>query len=104
MASGTPVVATKVGGAEEMIDDGISGALVPPSDPLALAAAIRRVLTAADAGAGMGAAARRRVEVEFTLAGMMNQYDALYTHEAALRGLPTAGATPVRPVHRSGVA
>jgi glycosyltransferase involved in cell wall biosynthesis len=87
-----------------MIEDGVSGVLVPPSDTAALAAALRRVLTMPDAGAAMGAAGRRRVEAEFTLAGMMNRYDAIYAQEAALRGLPVAGNTPVQPLHRSGVA
>ena len=104
MASGTPVVATRVGGAEEMIEDGVTGVLVPPSDVPAMAGALRRVLSSPDAGAAMGAAARRRVEAEFTLAGMMNRYDALYTQEAALRGLPVAGESPAQPLRRSGVA
>jgi sugar transferase (PEP-CTERM/EpsH1 system associated) len=104
MASGRPVVATRVGGAEEMIDDGVTGVLVPASNPAAVAAALRRVLTSADAGASMGAAARARVEAEFTLDGMMQRYDALYTGEAASRGVVMVGRTPVQPLHRSGVA
>ena len=104
MASGAPVVATRVGGAEEMIDDGVSGILVPPSDPSALAAAIRRVLAAADGGADMGATARRRAEDDFTLAGMMSRYDALYTEEAARHGVAPAGKSPAQPMQPSGVA
>jgi glycosyltransferase involved in cell wall biosynthesis len=44
MALSRPVVATNVGGIPEMIDDGVSGVLVPPHDAPALAAAISRVL------------------------------------------------------------
>lgn len=55
MAVGTPVVATRVGGLAEVVDDGVTGLLVPPSDPAALADAIVRVLAAR---AEMGAAAR----------------------------------------------
>lgn len=45
MASGTPVVASNVGGLAFTVEDGTSGLLVPPKDPQALAAALRRVLT-----------------------------------------------------------
>jgi glycosyltransferase involved in cell wall biosynthesis len=104
MAAARPVVATRVGGAEEMIDDGVTGVLVPPSDPGAMAAALRRVLATGDAGAAMGAAARRRVESEFTLAGKMLRYEQLYAEAAAAKGLPAPGASAARPLHRSGVA
>src|SRR5205814_3307816 len=44
MAVGTPVVATRVGGLAEVVEDGVTGALVAPDDPEALAAAVREVL------------------------------------------------------------
>ena len=44
LAVGTPVVATAVGGVPEVVHDDVNGLLVPPNDPAALAAAIRRVL------------------------------------------------------------
>jgi glycosyltransferase involved in cell wall biosynthesis len=56
MAVGTPVVATRVGGLAEVVDDGVTGLLVDPRDPLALAAAVLEVLRRRE---GMGAAARR---------------------------------------------
>ena len=43
-AYGRPVIATRVGGLGELVDDGVTGALVPPNDPAGLAAAIDRVL------------------------------------------------------------
>jgi glycosyltransferase involved in cell wall biosynthesis len=43
MAAGAPVVATRVGGVPEFVDDGLSGLLVPPGDAGALAAALRRL-------------------------------------------------------------
>lgn len=43
MAAGVPVVTTRVGGIPEMIEDGLSGLLVPPDDPSALATALARV-------------------------------------------------------------
>jgi glycosyltransferase involved in cell wall biosynthesis len=44
LAAGLPVIATRVGGAAEVIEDGRDGFLVPPADPEALAQAVRRVL------------------------------------------------------------
>jgi glycosyltransferase involved in cell wall biosynthesis len=55
MAVGTPVVATRVDGLPEVVQDGVTGALVPPGDVDALAAAVLRVLARREE---MGAAAR----------------------------------------------
>jgi sugar transferase (PEP-CTERM/EpsH1 system associated) len=86
MAASRPVVATRVGGTEEMVVDGVSGLLVPAGDPEAMAAALRRVLSAPDRGASMGAAGRARVEQEFTLDSMMGRYESLYLDVAGRRG------------------
>jgi glycosyltransferase involved in cell wall biosynthesis len=56
MAVGTPVVATRVGGLAEVVDDGVTGRLVEPGEPDALAAAVLDVLGRRDA---MSAAARQ---------------------------------------------
>jgi glycosyltransferase involved in cell wall biosynthesis len=56
MAVGTPVVATRVGGLAEIVDDGVTGLLVEPGEPDALAAAVLEVLARRDA---MSAAARQ---------------------------------------------
>jgi glycosyltransferase involved in cell wall biosynthesis len=55
MAVGTPVVATRVGGLAEVVQDGVTGRLVEPGDPVALAAAVSEVLARRGE---MGAAAR----------------------------------------------
>ena len=57
MAVGTPVVATAVDGLPEVVDDGVTGRLVPPGDPRALAAAVLEVLSRREP---MAAAARAR--------------------------------------------
>ncbi len=62
MAAGVPVVATDIPGYREVVSDGVEGLLVPPLDPAALAAALRRILTAPELGAALGSAGRRRAE------------------------------------------
>ena len=65
MAAGLPVVATRVGGIPEIVADGVSGILVPPRNPEALAAAILELASNPGRRAEMGGAARRRVS-DFT--------------------------------------
>jgi glycosyltransferase involved in cell wall biosynthesis len=65
MAAGTPVVSTRVSGIPELIDDGREGLLVPERDPVALAAALGRLLDDPALGDRMAAAARLKVEREF---------------------------------------
>jgi glycosyltransferase involved in cell wall biosynthesis len=72
MAMRRPAVCTAVGGLAEMIEDGVTGYLVPPRDPEALAEALGRVLTSEDRGHAMGEAARRRLEKRFPFSGMLN--------------------------------
>lgn len=66
MASGLPVIATRIAGIPELVEEGRSGLLVPPGDAEALAEAIRRVLSDADLRDRMGAAGRERVLADFT--------------------------------------
>ncbi|MFN7590649.1 MAG: glycosyltransferase family 4 protein [Planctomycetota bacterium] len=65
MAAGLPIVASDVGAIGEVVVDGQEGLLVPAGDPVALAAALRRVLTETDLAARLGAAAARRFDAEF---------------------------------------
>ena len=57
-----PVAATDVGGTGELVADGVTGLLVPPEDPAALAEAMRRLADDFDARARMGRAGRTVVE------------------------------------------
>jgi glycosyltransferase involved in cell wall biosynthesis len=59
-----PVVATRVGGLPEAVEDGVTGILVPPRDVEALAAAIVRLLRDPALAAKMGAAGRRKIDDE----------------------------------------
>lgn len=63
MALGKPVVATAAGGPTEIIEDGVSGVLVPPGDHEAMAVAIDGVLTDDGSRRSLGEAAARRAEV-----------------------------------------
>ncbi|HEU4326481.1 MAG TPA: glycosyltransferase family 1 protein [Roseiflexaceae bacterium] len=65
-ACGVPVIGSAVGGITYTIEDGVTGALVPPRDPEALAGRLRELLTQPELRARMGRAARGRVEREFT--------------------------------------
>ncbi len=65
MACGVPVVATRSGGPESIIDDGVSGILVAVDDPLALAAGVRRVLRDSKLRTSMSSAGREQVERRF---------------------------------------
>jgi glycosyltransferase involved in cell wall biosynthesis len=67
MASGVPAVASRLPGSTDLlIDDGKSGALVPPGDVDAFGHALRRLLTDPTHAASLGSAARERVAAEFT--------------------------------------
>jgi glycosyltransferase involved in cell wall biosynthesis len=66
MALSRPLVATRAGGSTDLVEDGVSGLLVPPADPRALADSIGRLLTAADQRERLGRAARRRIEERFS--------------------------------------
>jgi glycosyltransferase involved in cell wall biosynthesis len=61
MAYGRPVVATRVGGLVDAVEDGVTGVLVPPRDPVALRAAIDGLLGDRRRRTRLGAAARERV-------------------------------------------
>lgn len=78
MAAGLPVVATRVGGIPDMVEEGITGFLVPPGDRHALAASIERVL--ADRGWAATARARARVVVceRFSLERHLAAMEALH--------------------------
>jgi len=83
MASARAVVATPVGGTPELVQDGETGLLVPPRDPEALAAALRRLLADADLRRRLGEAGERRVRAEFTLDAMCSRVLAIYDELAA---------------------
>ena len=64
-AAGRPVVATDVPGCREIVEDGVTGFLVPAKDPAALAARIEALADDPTLRASMGRAGRERVVAEF---------------------------------------
>ena len=78
MATGLPVVATRCGGPEEILEDGVTGRLVSVDDPMSLAEGILEVLSLPDRGEALGKAARERAVSRFSLDTMVRQYEALY--------------------------
>lgn len=78
MASGLPVVATRVGGNGELIVEGDTGALVPRADPDALALAMQRYAEDPELAARHGRQGREHCGREFSLETMMRRYMAVY--------------------------
>lgn len=80
MALRKPVVATRAGGIPEVVQDGVTGLLVPPRDPAALARALVDVLRHPERSRAFGAAGRQRVEKYFTVERMAAQTLRVYRH------------------------
>ncbi|WP_265501149.1 glycosyltransferase family 4 protein [Paracoccus beibuensis] len=78
MASGRAVVATRITGIPELVEDGVSGRIVPPGDGAALADAVCAILADPDQAARMGAAGRRKVRAEFDIATEAARLAALF--------------------------
>lgn len=78
MACEVPVVATKVGGIPEVVEDGVSGCLVPSKDPAALAEVIINLLKDREKAKAMGQAGRRRVEELFSIQRNVKKTEQLY--------------------------
>ena len=93
MAAGRPAVCTDVGGVGEMLTDGITGYLVPPHDPVALADRLAKLLRDRELCQRMGAAARALVQRQFSLDASV---------DAAARELTAIAGIASRPGSRPG--
>jgi L-malate glycosyltransferase len=83
MAAGRPIVATNVGANSHLLGGGEFGVLVPPGDPEALAAAIRRLLADPVGTSRMAAAARQHVQDNYSRDAMRLRFEDFYTRLAA---------------------
>ncbi len=78
MAASLPVVATDVGGNAEAVKEGVTGFIVPPENPDAIASAITQLLCNPHRAAEMGLAGKALAAKEFTLEAMMNRTTKVY--------------------------
>jgi len=78
MAAGLPVVATMVGGTPEIIEEGMTGFLVPAGNPALLADRILRLLKEPSLARAMGERGRQKMAREFTMDRMRDQFLELY--------------------------
>jgi glycosyltransferase involved in cell wall biosynthesis len=78
MAMGKPVVASRVGGIPEAVEDGVTGILVPPANSSKLADALVHLLEQPALRHSMGEAGRKRVETLFTLKNTVQELEGIY--------------------------
>src|SRR5262252_7043245 len=89
MATGLPIVATRVGGNPELVDEGRTALLVPADDPPAMAAALEVYADDATKRAQHGRAGRALAEARFSLPAMVRSYLEVYDRAHARRSSPT---------------
>jgi glycosyltransferase involved in cell wall biosynthesis len=77
MAHGRPVVGSRIGGIPDLVEDGLSGLLVRPNDPAALADALLRILTGHELRRRLAGGARTRAE-QFSTGAVVPRLEKLY--------------------------
>ncbi|HEY7993598.1 MAG TPA: glycosyltransferase family 4 protein [Candidatus Eremiobacteraceae bacterium] len=86
MSLGRPAVVSAVGGIPALVDDGITGFVVPPNDANALAAAVGRILDDPDLGKRLGDGARRRYESGYTPQIMASRLENAFASVSKKKG------------------
>ncbi len=100
LASGCPVVATRVGGVPDVVEDGEDGFLVEPGDLEALADRLARLASDPELRERMGAAGRERILPRYAVERLIDDVDGLYRTLLARKGIAVsaeAGRTPRTP-------
>jgi glycosyltransferase involved in cell wall biosynthesis len=78
MAVGLPIVTTRVGGNPEIVQEGVTGKLVEPLNPDALAASMRQMICEMERWPAIALASRARVETNFNVRQTVSRYEDLY--------------------------
>jgi glycosyltransferase involved in cell wall biosynthesis len=84
LASGTPTVVSRIGGLEHIVEDNISGLLVPPGDATALAAAIQRIVADETLATRLSIGGRIRAR-EFTVSAILPRIELAYDEAIKIR-------------------
>ena len=96
MAAGCPVVATRVGGLPDLIEDRKTGRLVPPRDADALASAVLDLLQSPHAARELGRNAQEFVRQRFTVRRLLGDMDHLYSQLLAEKAITFRGSSLFR--------
>jgi len=78
MASGLPVIATRVGGNPELVLDGKTGCLVEKEDVKGMSSAMRELVLDDGKRRHLGEASLQRIQAEFSIDSMVNRYRQVY--------------------------
>jgi glycosyltransferase involved in cell wall biosynthesis len=95
MAARCPVVATRINGIPELIEDGVTGLLVPPGRPDLLANAVERILAGPRQAERMALAAHEKIRRDYNLHSIAPQLDAIFQQMLNFRPRSTDGGTAV---------
>ena len=92
MAAAKVVIATKIGGIVDIVDDGQTGILIKPEDHQALAEAIVKLLLDNGLRIKMGQAGRRKIDTKFSAKTMVNRIDEVYRELVVKKAFPRRSA------------
>lgn len=104
MALGVPAIASDIGGARGIIDDGVTGTIVPPADPGALASALARLIGDPASARAMAERGRRKVAGAYTIERLADGTLEAYERALAHAGLATGAEHGARRMRAGGTA
>ena len=103
MAAGVPVISTRVGGAAEAVEDGVTGLLVAPKEPGALAQGIDRLLSDGELARSYGCAGQRRMTERFGFDAAIQKTERLYQSLLGSAVMPSNPARIIRDLLQDGI-